>query len=64
MDMGFADVLRLGVGVRLMIMFNGWMIVFVGMGRRHVLPLTSMPEIVDHVGMFMGMNNPVMLVFQ
>lgn len=61
-DVGFAHVLRVGVGVRIMIVFDGWMIVFVGMGRRHVLPLTSVPEIVHHVRMFVGMNNPVMLV--
>jgi hypothetical protein len=61
-DVGFARVLRLDVGVRLMIVFNGWMIVFVGMSRRHVLPLTSMPEIVHHVSMFMSMNDPVVFV--
>jgi hypothetical protein len=61
-DVGFAHVLRLGVGVRLVIVFNGRMIVFVGMGRRHVLPLVSMPEIVNYMCMFMGMNDLVMLV--
>lgn len=60
--MGFAHMLSLGVGVRLVIMSDGWMIVFVGMGRRHVLPLTPMPEIVHHECIFVRMNDLVMLV--
>lgn len=59
-DVGFPQVLRLGVDVRLVIVFDGWMIVLVGMKGRYVLPLAAVPEIVHHVSVLMGMNDRVM----
>jgi hypothetical protein len=59
-DVGFPQVLRLGADVRLVIVFDSWMIVLVGMKGRHVLPLAAVPEIVHHVSVLMGMNDRVM----
>jgi len=42
MGVGLPQVLGLGLDVGLVIVFQGWMIVLVGMGGRHVLPLAAM----------------------
>lgn len=49
MDVGLPDVLCLGIDMRLVIVFQGWVIVLVGMSGRHVLPLGAVPEVVHHV---------------
>ena len=43
MDVSFPLMLRLGLDVGLVIVFEGRVIVLVGMGGRHVLPLAAMP---------------------
>jgi hypothetical protein len=43
MGVGLPQVLRLGLDVGLVIVFQRRVIVLVGMGRRHVLPLAAMP---------------------
>lgn len=49
MDVGLPDVLCLGIDMRLVIVFQGWVIVLAGMSGRHVLPLGAVPEVVHHV---------------
>jgi len=43
MGVGLPQVLGLGLDVGLVIVFQGRVIVLVGMGGRHVLPLAAMP---------------------
>jgi hypothetical protein len=44
---GLPQVLCLGVDVRLVIVFQGWVIVLVGMSGRPVLPLAAVPQVVQ-----------------
>ena len=57
---GLPQMLCLGVDVRFVIVFQGRVIVLVGMGGRHVLPLAAVPEIVHQVGVLMGVNDRIM----
>jgi hypothetical protein len=59
-DVGLPQVLCLGVDVRLVIVFQGWVIVLVGMTGRHVLPLAAVPQVVHHVSVLVGVNDGVM----
>jgi hypothetical protein len=43
MGVGLSQMLGLSVGVGLVIVFHGRMIVVVGMGGRHVLPMSAVP---------------------
>jgi hypothetical protein len=59
-DVGLPHVLCLGVDMGLVIVFQGWVIVLVGMSGRHVLPLAAVPEVVHHVSVLVGVNDRVM----
>jgi hypothetical protein len=59
-DVGLPQVLCLGVDVRLVVVFQGWVIVLVGMSGRHVLPLAAVPQVVHHVSVLVGVNDGIM----
>jgi hypothetical protein len=40
--------------------FQGWVIVLVGVSSRHVFPLAAVPEVVHDVRVLVGMNDRVM----
>lgn len=61
-DVGLPQVLCLGVGMSLVIMFQGWVIVLVRMRGRHMFPLAAVPEVVHHVRVLVGVNDRVMVV--
>ena len=63
MGVCFPLMLRVGLDVWFVIVFHGRVIVLVGMGRRHVLPLAAMPQVVHHVSVVVGVNDGVMGVF-
>jgi hypothetical protein len=60
MGVSFPLMLRLGLDVGLVIVFHGRVIVLVGMGGRHVLPLAAMPQVMHHVSVIVGVNDGVM----
>lgn len=62
-NVALPEVLGLGVDVRLVIMFESWVIVLVGMRGRQVLPLAAVPQVMHHVSVLMGMDNGIMGVF-
>ena len=60
MGVSFPLMLRLALVVRFVVVFHGRVIVLVGMGGRHVLPLAAMPQVMHHVSMVVGVNDGVM----
>lgn len=59
-DVGFPQMLRDDIGMRLMIVFHDWVVVLVGMSGRQVLPLAAMPKVVHYVSVLVGVNDRVM----
>jgi hypothetical protein len=60
MGVCFPLMLRLGLDVGSVIVHHGRVIVLVGMGGRHVLPLAAMPQVMHHVSVVVGVNDGVM----
>ena len=62
-DVGLPQVLCLGVDVGLVIVFQSWVIVLMGMSGRHMLPLAAVPEVVHYVRVLVVVNDGVVGVF-
>jgi hypothetical protein len=60
MGVCFPLMLRLGLDVGSVIVHHDRVIVLVGMGGRHVLPLAAMPQVMHHVSVVVGVNDGVM----
>ena len=60
MGVGLPQMLCLGGGVGLVIVFQGRVIVVVGMGGCHVLPLAAVPQVMHHVSVLVSVNDGVM----
>lgn len=58
-DVGLPQVLCLGVDVGLVIVFQSWVIVLMGMSGRHMLPLAAVPEVVHYVSVLVVVNDGV-----
>ncbi len=61
-DVRLPEMLCLGVDVRLMIVFDGRVIVLVRMSGGHVFPLGAVPEVVHDVSMLVAVNDSVVSV--
>ena len=57
---GLPEMLGVGVGVRLVVVFHGRVVVLVRVGSRHVFPLGAVPQVVHQVSVLVGVNDGVM----
>jgi hypothetical protein len=57
---GLPEMLGAGVDMGLMVVFHGRVVVLVGVGGRHVFPLSTVPQVVHQVSVLMGVNDGVM----
>ena len=51
---GLPEMLGVGVGVRLVVVFHGRVVVLVRVGSRHVFPLGAVPQVVHQVSVLVG----------